>query len=316
MVLEHGLEQVLRQRGRAAPAASSRSLALAAQRDVACAGRRRTRSGRCAAASSSRRASASSSGSGWSWRRIVNAGTQRSVTRRDHAEAARARRARPATGRGRTRASTRPSSRPRSPARSPRPGSRCCRSRSPVPCVAVEIAPAIVCTSMSPRFSSARPCVVERLAQVADHDRRPRPSPAAARESTSSTRFSRSSRTITPSVQAMSVKEWPEAAARTVCARARRAARRPPAARSTRAGPLDRRRHALLVTRPVAPHGGKPNRAEGGRRRYSPGARRQVAARRRRRRARRARRRRAAGGRSSGARMPTRTSRPPCRAAL
>ena len=76
-----------------------------------------------------------------------------------------------------------------------------------------------------------------------------RPAP----RSTSSTRFIRSSRIIMPSVQAMSVNEWPEAAARTVLARVGGAADRA-AQLLDRPGPLHGRRHALLVAGPVTPH--------------------------------------------------------------
>ena len=84
-----------------------------------------------------------------------------------------------------------------------------------MPWVAVEIAPASVWRSMSPRFSIARP----RSHSAALRSRREIPASTLTRpesRSTSSTRFSASILIIAPSVSAASVKEWPEPAAWTV----------------------------------------------------------------------------------------------------
>ena len=78
--------------------------------------------------------------------------------------------------------------------------------RSPVPCVAVEIAPDTVCTSMSPRFSSARPSAASRSLR-SRITMPPSTFASPASRSMSSTRFMRSIRIIVPSVQAMSVNE-------------------------------------------------------------------------------------------------------------
>ena len=148
----------------------------------------------------------------------------------------RARRAPRATGPGRTRASTRPPSRPRSPARAPRPGSRCCRTARP-------------CRGSRSR---SRPRPSARRCRRGSRARAPRAASASLRSritmppstfarpaprSTSSTRFMRSRRSITPSVQAMSVNE---------CPRPRPARLRPPSTARATALPelLDRRRAA------------------------------------------------------------------------
>ncbi|OLE37036.1 MAG: hypothetical protein AUG48_05530 [Actinobacteria bacterium 13_1_20CM_3_68_9] len=91
-----------------------------------------------------------------------------------------------------------------------------------MPWVAVEIAPASVWRSMSPRFSIAIP----RRQSAALRSRRVIPASTLTRPdstSASTTRFSASIRIIAPSVSAASVKEWPEPAAWTV--RPRSAAR-------------------------------------------------------------------------------------------
>ena len=76
----------------------------------------------------------------------------------------------------------------------------------PVPWVAVEMAPAIVCASTSPWFSSARP----RSASAGPSSRIVMPaSTVTSLPSTRSTRFMRDRSSISPSVQAMSVNEWP-----------------------------------------------------------------------------------------------------------
>jgi hypothetical protein len=70
--------------------------------------------------------------------------------------------------------------------------------------VAVQIAPASVCASTSPWFSSARP----RAASAGPSSRIVIPACAVTSSpSTSSTRFIRDRSTIKPSVQAMSVNE-------------------------------------------------------------------------------------------------------------
>src|SRR2546421_201380 len=108
-------------------------------------------------ARSSKLSSTSASGTGASTPCSVKAGTQRSVTSAITPSAPRPTRA------------ARHSSASRwgehcsvDPSASTSVSSTTCAEmlgrRAPVPCVAVEIAPAIVCTSMSPRFSSASPC--------------------------------------------------------------------------------------------------------------------------------------------------------------
>jgi hypothetical protein len=87
-------------------------------------------------------------------------------------------------------------------------------SLAPVPCVAVEIAPAIVWTSISPRFSIARPCAASsRLSALIVIPPCTRTNPDG--RSTSSTVAMRSSFSSSPSVQTMSPKEWPAPATRT-----------------------------------------------------------------------------------------------------
>ncbi len=106
--------------------------------------------------------------------------------------------------------------------------------RPPVPCVAVEIAPATVCASTSPWFSSARP----RSASAGPSSRIVMPaSTVTSSPSTRSTRFMRVRSSISPSVQAMSVKEWPAPATFTRRAPATsRASSSSLAGRSTRSG--------------------------------------------------------------------------------
>ena len=89
------------------------------------------------------------------------------------------------------------------------------RKLAPVPWVAVEIAPASVCLSMSPWFSIASPWPCSASA------RRSIVIPASTltrplARSTSSNRSSPSSLSIAPPVHAMSVNECPDAEARTV----------------------------------------------------------------------------------------------------
>ena len=91
-------------------------------------------------------------------------------------------------------------------------------SRAPVPCVPVEIAPAIVCRSMSPRLRIARPCDASVAFRAASRMPAPTvtsvvPSPVRRRRSTAS---SASRRSCTPSVTAAAVNEWPAPTARTV----------------------------------------------------------------------------------------------------
>ena len=129
------------------------------------------------------------------------------------------------------------------------------RRRSPVPCVAVEIAPAIVCTSMSPRFSSASPRCVERLAQVA----RSRSPPSTFDEPALPVDLEHAVHPLEPHHHAVGAGDVGERVARAPrrarSARVRRPGSRPRCELLDRARPLDRRRHALLVARPVAPHG-------------------------------------------------------------
>ena len=78
--------------------------------------------------------------------------------------------------------------------------------RPPVPWVAVEIAPAIVWASTSPWFSRARP----RSASAGPSSRIVMPASTVTwSPSTRSTRFICERSSISPSVQAMSVNEWP-----------------------------------------------------------------------------------------------------------
>ena len=91
-----------------------------------------------------------------------------------------------------------------------------------MPWVAVEIAPASVCLSMSPRFSIANP----RSQSAALRSRSVIPASTLTRPetvSTSRTRLSASIRSIAPSVSAASVKECPAPAV--WMARSRSAAR-------------------------------------------------------------------------------------------
>ncbi len=85
------------------------------------------------------------------------------------------------------------------------------RSFAPVPWVPVEIAPEIVCRSMSPRFSIARPSRASsslRSARTVPPPTLTRPDPRSA----SNTPASAPTSTIVPSVRAASVNEWPEPA--------------------------------------------------------------------------------------------------------
>ena len=76
---------------------------------------------------------------------------------RRRARARRGRSARPRAQPGRRSPRSRASCRRRAPARPPRPGPRRCETALPVPWVPVEIEPASVWRSMSPRFSNASP---------------------------------------------------------------------------------------------------------------------------------------------------------------
>ena len=158
-------------RGRAGAAARRCGCSCASARRRR-AGRRRTRSGRCRARAPRSARASPPAAPGASTPRSVNAGTQRSVTSAITPSAPERRRARRGTPRGRARAS----SASVEPSASTSVSSATCeemlRRRAPVPCVAVEIAPAMLWTSMSPRFSSASPCSARRAAQLADRDAR------------------------------------------------------------------------------------------------------------------------------------------------
>ena len=165
-------------------------------------------------ASSSRCARTSASGRGSSTRWSVNAGTARSVTAvitpRAPIETRAARSMSPSAP---VSSRTCPSAVTSSIAST---WAEMLRSPAPVPCVPVEIAPATVWTSMSPRFSSARP-MPQRCSFRACNE-----IPASTRtrpvsRSASSTRSRRSIATITPSVSAASVNECPVPGTRTVC---------------------------------------------------------------------------------------------------
>jgi len=88
-------------------------------------------------------------------------------------------------------------------------------SRAPVPCVPVEIAPAIVCASMSPRLGIARPstssAALSRRIVVPD---RTVTSPESASAEMTPAHPDRSS--AAPEVAAVGVKECPLPSARTV----------------------------------------------------------------------------------------------------
>ena len=89
------------------------------------------------------------------------------------------------------------------------------RSFAPVPWVPVEIAPAIVWRSMSPRFSIASPSPCSSSLSSASTV----PAPTLTRPeagSASITPLSGRTSTIVPSVIAASVKEWPEPATLTL----------------------------------------------------------------------------------------------------
>src|SRR5688572_5965001 len=158
-----------------------------------------------ATTSSWRRGSTSSSERGSSTRWIVKAGTHRSVT------AAIAPRAPRLTRAARSSSPSRRSCTSPVPSTSRTPVT--CDGRlpnlPPVPWVAVEIAPASVCGSTSPWFSIARPRV--RSSSPRSCSVMPA-STVTSFPSTASTRRMADMSIITPSVQAMSVNEWPEPA--------------------------------------------------------------------------------------------------------
>ena len=122
------------------------------------------------------------------------------------------------------------------------------RSLAPVPWVPVEIAPAIVWRSMSPRFSIASPSRASsslRSASTVPAPTLTRPEPGSA----SITPRSASIRTIVPSVIAASVKECPEPATLTLRPAAAAAAIASPSS-SRLAGRDDLGRPAGLIARP------------------------------------------------------------------
>ena len=165
-------------------------------------------------ASSSKRSSVSCSGAGASTPRSMNAGTQWRVTSAITPSAPSPTRAARKTSGSRSgeQDSVEPSA---STSVSSLTWQERLRSRAPVPCVAVEMAPAMVCASMSPRFSRARPCASSRRLNsriVIPACTRTKPES----RSTSRTRVRRSSISISPSVQAMSLKECPAPATRTL----------------------------------------------------------------------------------------------------
>ncbi len=113
------------------------------------------------------------------------------------------------------------------------------RSRAPVPWVAVEIAPAMLCASMSPRFSMARPCSARRwLSARIVMPPCTRTSPQA--RSTSSTRSMRSSLRRTPVGESDVAEGVPRADDAHALALRRGALQRRGELRD-RGGPLDRR---------------------------------------------------------------------------
>ena len=86
------------------------------------------------------------------------------------------------------------------------------RNRAPVPWVPVASEPASDCASTSPRFSIASPCA----ASAAPSSRSCMPPwTSTTPSSTERIRSIRRSESIAPSVQAMSVNEWPDPATRT-----------------------------------------------------------------------------------------------------
>jgi hypothetical protein len=180
--------------------------------------------------SSSRRSSTVCSGCAASTPSSTNAGTARSVTAVTTPSAPTlTRAARHASGSSRSVTSTiDPSASTSSTACSPadRLG-----SRPPVPWVPVAVAPAIDCTSMSPRFSNANPSC-HRNALSASSVIPPSTFTSPDAVSTSSTRSIRPSDSRVPSVRTAGLKECPAPATRTV--RPARAAR--PTASETSAG--------------------------------------------------------------------------------
>ena len=133
----------------------------------------------CSSARSSKLSRTSSRGSGRSTRSRVKAGTQRRVT------AEIAPRAPTPTRAARSRSASAPavSSRTLPSARTSSIAStweEMLRSFAPVPWVPVEIAPAIVWRSMSPRFSIASPSAVQRLVQLGEDRPAPHPDQAGA----------------------------------------------------------------------------------------------------------------------------------------
>ena len=98
------------------------------------------------------------------------------------------------------------------------------RKRAPVPWVPVEVAPAMVCRSMSPMFSSARPCGSSsagswyRFVPAPSVDAVPRGVDVQQPVDRADVDAAR------PTVAAMSVKLWPAPTAFTVSPRSRAAA--------------------------------------------------------------------------------------------
>ncbi len=167
-----------------------------------------------ASARSSKASSTSSRGSGRSTRSRVKAGTQRRVTAEIAPRAPRPTRAARSSSGSPSALSSRtlPSARTSSSAST---WAEILRSLDPVPWVPVEIAPAIVWRSMSPRFSIASPRPSRRSlssARTVPPATRTRPEEGSA----SSTPLSAETSIIVPSVSAASVKEWPEPGTLTV----------------------------------------------------------------------------------------------------
>ena len=157
--------------------------------------------------SSSKRSRASSQRIGASWAARVNIGSTRSVTEVRMPSAPRPIRARASTS-GFSSASAR--SRVPSPVTISRPTTWALSeaTRPPVPWVPVEMAPAMVCSAMSPMLCSDRPSFSRAVFSSCSGV------PAStvmviASRSTPTTPRRLSGRSSRPSVRAMSVKEWP-----------------------------------------------------------------------------------------------------------
>ena len=207
-----------------------------------------------ASARSWKESSTSSRGWGESTRSSVKAGTQRRVTAEIAPRAPTPTRAARSRSPSASSSRTLPSARTSSIAAT---WEEMLRSLAPVPWVPVEIEPAIVWRSMSPRFSIASPSSCSRSLSSARIVPPPTlTSPDAG--SASITPLSAPTSIIVPSVIAASVKEWPEPA--TLIGRPSAAADADRARQLVAVARADQLpRVADLVSRPVAPLGHRPS---------------------------------------------------------